>query len=165
MVLFVWRQRFYCLITSRTFSWDSSTKGDLDFLSAVWSLKNDLRENKLIQFLDWLMEKRWTPHSKCDFQKGSIDVWTIVFFFFFFFACKFSIVNCLSMRGKHPTKAAACCNGGKLFFMERWIAVVPARDVQVQINHFILLFGVKSRKEGIVEAVQASGYVNVLGTG
>ena len=69
------------------------------------------------------------------------------------------------MRGKHPSKAAACCNGGKLFFMERWIAVVPARDVQVQINHFILLFGVKSRKEGIVEAVQASGYVNVLGTG
>ena len=56
------------------------------------------------------------------------------------------------MRGKHPTKAAACCNGEKLFFMERWIAVVPAKDVQVEINHFIKLFGVKSRKEGIVEA-------------
>ena len=135
VVWFVWGQRFYCLITSRTFSWDSSTQGHLGFLSAVWSLKNDLRENELIQFLDWLMEKRWTPHRKCDFQKGSIDVLTIVFFFFF--AWKFSIVNCLSMRGKHPSKAAACCNGGKLFFMERWIAVVPARDVQVQINHFI----------------------------
>ena len=64
------------------------------------------------------------------------------------------------MRGKHPTKAAACCNGGKLFFMERRIAVVSAKDVQVEINHFIKLFGVKSRKEGIVEAVQASRYVN-----
>ena len=69
------------------------------------------------------------------------------------------------MRGKHPTKAAACCNGEKLFFMERWIAVVPAKDVQVEINYVIELLGVKSRKEGIVEAVQASGYVNVLGTG
>ena len=114
MVWFVWGQRFYCLITSRTSSWDSSTQGHLGFLSAVWSLKNDLRENELIQFLDWLMEKRWTPHRKCDFQKGSIDVLTIVFFFFF--AWKFSIVNCLSMRGKHRSKAAACCNGGKLFF-------------------------------------------------
>ena len=65
------------------------------------------------------------------------------------------------MRGKHPTKAAACCNGEKLFFMERWIAVVPAKDVQVEINYVIELLGVKSRKEGIVEAVQASGYVNV----
>ena len=45
--------------------------------------------------------------------------------------------------------------------MERWIAVVPAKDVQVGINHFIKLFGVKCRREGIVEAVQASRYVNV----
>ena len=65
------------------------------------------------------------------------------------------------MRGKHPTKAAACCNGEKMFFIERWIAVVPAKDVQVEINHFIKLFGVKSRKEGIEEAVQAIGYVIV----
>ena len=65
------------------------------------------------------------------------------------------------MRGKLPTKAPACCNDGKPFFMERWIAVVPAKDVQVEINHVIELLGVKSRKEGIVEAVQASGYVNV----
>ena len=65
------------------------------------------------------------------------------------------------MRGKHPTKAAACCNGEKLFFIERWIVVVPAKDVQVEINHFIKLFGVKSRKEGIEEAVQAIGYVIV----
>ena len=64
------------------------------------------------------------------------------------------------MRGKHPTKAAACCNGEKLFFMERWIVVVPAKD-EVEINHFIKLFGVKSRKEGIEEAVQAIGYVIV----
>ena len=63
------------------------------------------------------------------------------------------------MRGKYPTKADACCNGEKLFFMDRWISVVPAEDVQVEINHFIKLFGVKIRKEGIVEAVQASGYV------
>ena len=65
------------------------------------------------------------------------------------------------MRGKHPTKAAACCNGEKLFFIERWIAVVPAKYVQVEINHFIKLFGVKSRKEGIVEGVQVIGYVIV----
>ena len=65
------------------------------------------------------------------------------------------------MRGKHPTKAAACCNGEKLFFIERWIAVVPAKDVQVEINHFIKLFGVKNRKEGIEEAVQAIRYVIV----
>ena len=35
------------------------------------------------------------------------------------------------MREKHPTKAAARCNGGKLFFMERLIAVVASNDVQV----------------------------------
>ena len=39
--------------------------------------------------------------------------------------------------------------------------LLPAKDVQVEINHFIKLFEVKSRKEGIVEAVQAIGYVIV----
>ena len=63
------------------------------------------------------------------------------------------------MHGKHPAKAAACCNGEKLFFMERWIAV-PAKDAQVEINHFIKLFGVKSRKEGIVEAVPSDWICN-----
>ena len=137
VVWFVWRQRLYCLLTSRTFHGivQSRTQGYLGFLSAVWSLKNDLRESESINFWIGWWEERWTPHRKCDFQKGSIDVLTIGFFFFF--AWKFSIVNFLSMRGKHPTKAAACCNGEKLFFMERWIAVVPAKDVQVQINHFI----------------------------
>lgn len=48
-----------------------------------------------------------------------------------------------------------------MFFMKRWITVVPAKDVQADISHFINLFGIKSRKEGIVEPVQTSGYVNV----
>ena len=90
VVWFVWRQWLFCLLTSRTFHGlvQSRTQGHLGFLSAVWSLKNDLRENELIQFLDWLMEKRWTPHRKCDFQKGSIDVLTIGFFLPESFNCK-----------------------------------------------------------------------------
>ena len=39
---------------------------------------------------------------------------------------------------KYPTKAAACCNGGKLFFMERWIDVVVVEDVEVGINHYVI---------------------------
>ena len=46
---------------------------------------------------------------------------------FTFFIRVFSIVNCLLMRGKHPTKAAACCNGMKLIFMEEWIAEVVSK--------------------------------------
>ena len=30
---------------------------------------------------------------------------------------------------KHPAKAPACYNGGKMFFMERWIAVVFVEDL------------------------------------
>ena len=164
MVWFVWRQRFYCLITSRTFSWDSSTQGHLDFLSAVWSLKNDLRENKLIQFLDWLMEKRWTPHRKCDFQKGSIDVLTIGFFFFFF--C-LKVFNC-----KLPVDAWETSNQSRCMLQWREAVFHGTMDCCCSCQRrtstdksFYLVVWSKSRKEGIVEAVQASGYVNVLGTG
>ena len=52
-------------------------------------------------------------------------------------------------------------HGGKLFFMERWIAVVVVKDVEVEINHYFNLFWVKSGKEGIVEAVRAYGNVLV----
>ena len=38
-------------------------------------------------------------------------------------------------------------HGGKLFFMERWIAVVVFKDVEVEINHYINLFWVKSEKK------------------
>ena len=38
-------------------------------------------------------------------------------------------------------------HGGKLFFMERWIAVVVFKDVEVEINHYINLFSVKSEKK------------------
>ena len=58
---------------------------------------------------------------------------------------------------KHPTKAVACCNDGKLFFMERWISLVVVKDAEVEINHYIDLFGVKRRKVDLVEAVQACG--------
>ena len=43
--------------------------------------------------------------------------------------------------------------------MKRWITVVVFKDLLVEINRYINLFRVKSRKEGIVEAVQA--YRNV----
>ena len=77
------------------------------------------------------------------------------------FSMKLSHVNCLSKHEKHLTKAAACCNDRKLFFMERWIPIVAVKDAQVEINHYINLFGVKSRKEGIVEALRTNGNVNV----
>ena len=50
------------------------------------------------------------------------------------------------MREKHPTKAAARCNGGKLFFMERWIAVVAFNNVQVETNHYLFLWCKKQRR-------------------
>ena len=62
---------------------------------------------------------------------------------------------------KHPTKAVACYNDGKLFFMERWNPLVVVKDAEVEINHHIDFFGVKRRKVGLVEAVQACGSVNV----
>lgn len=63
------------------------------------------------------------------------------------------------MHEKHPTKTAACCNGN-LFFMKRYISVLASEDIQVEINHYADLFGVKSRKKGIVEAVRANESVN-----
>ena len=33
---------------------------------------NDLWENELIQFFDWLVGQRLTPHRNCDFRKGLI---------------------------------------------------------------------------------------------
>ena len=38
--------------------------------------------------------------------------------------------------------------------------VVAVKDAQVEINHCINFFGVKSRKEGIVEAVRTNANVN-----
>ena len=114
-----------------------------------------------LNFFYWLIEKVMDSTQKVCFSEG-IDRCFNSFFFFALikvFHCK--LPNCHSMRGKHPTKATAQSNDGKMFFMKRWIAVVPAKDVQVDISHFINLFGIKSRKEEIVEPVQASGYVNV----
>ena len=125
-------------VNLKDLSWDSSISNP----GLSWLLVSGMGAKKwpqgewINQFLDWLIGRTMDSTQKVWFSEG-IDRCFNYCFFFFFFAWKFSIVNCLSMRGKHPSKAAACCNGGKLFFMERWIAVVPARDVQVQINHFI----------------------------
>ena len=48
--------------------------------------------------------------------------------------------------------------------MERWISLVVVKDAEVEINHYIDLFGVKRRpwrKVDLVEAVQACGSDNV----
>ena len=64
---------------------------------------------------------------------------------------------------KHPTKTTACCNGGKVFFMQRWIAIIVVTDLKVDGNHYFNLFEVKCRKEDIVEAVKAHRNVNMKG--
>ena len=45
-------------------------------------------------------------------------------------------------------------------YMLQWQEAVfhgTVKDAQVEINHYINLFGVKSRKEGIVEALRTNG--------
>ena len=165
MVWFVWRQRFYCLITSRTFSWDSSTQGHLDFLSAVWSLKNDLRENKLIQFLDGLIDgKTMDSTQKVWFSEGIDRCFNYCFFFFLF---------CLKVfNRKLPIDAWKTSNQSRCMLQWREAVFHGTMDCCCSCQRrtstdksFYLVVWSKSRKEGIVEAVQASGYVNVLGTG
>ena len=109
------------------------------------------------------MEKRWTPHRKCDFQKGSIDVLTIVFFFLF----------CLKVfNRKLPIDAWKTSNQSRCMLQWREAVFHGTMDCCCSCQRrtstdksFYLVVWSKSRKEGIVEAVQASGYVNVLGTG
>ena len=61
-------------------------------------------------------------------------------FFYGCYCCFFSLVNYQAMRERYPTKAVACSSGGKLFFIEQWIAAVVVEDTQVEINHYIYCF-------------------------
>ena len=59
-----------------------------------------------------------------------------------------------NIQPKPPHAAMGIC----FSWNDRFLSA--SEDIQVEINHYADLFGVKSRKKGIVEAVRANESVN-----